>query len=134
MALAAFLPVIGKVIDRVFPDKKAAAEAKVKLFELEQQGALAELDAEFKQEAERTARHSADMSSDSWLSKNIRPLVLVFLTVVYVLIAISDSADNWAFNVPQGHQETLNAMLLAVYGFYFVSRGIEKVVQLTSKK
>lgn len=133
MAIAAFIPIIGKVLDRVLPDKGAKDAAMLKMLELEQAGNFKDIQADLAQEAERTKRHSADMASDSWLSKNIRPFVLLGLSAIYMLIVVSDSIDTLKFNVPEAHQGTLNSMLLSVYGFYFVSRGIEKVAVIMKK-
>ncbi|WP_287372393.1 hypothetical protein [Prosthecochloris sp.] len=83
-------------------------------------------------EQELTARHKSDMGSDSWLSKNIRPLTLAFLTVMTVVLA-------WAtiFHLPETKVallkpwiELLTALDLTAFGFYFGSRGIEKAVQM----
>lgn len=85
-------------------------------------------------EQELTARHKADMGSDSWLSKNIRPLTLAFLTVMTVVLA-------WAtiFHLPETKValmnpwiELLTALDLTAFGFYFGSRGIEKGIQMIS--
>ena len=134
MALGALLPIVGSVLDKVLPDKAAREAAKLKMAELDQRGDFREAEVLLQQEQERTARHAADMSSDSWLSKNIRPLVLIFLTVCYMLIVVSDAIESWSFTVGEGHQGTLNSMLLAVYGFYFISRGIEKVTEQVQKR
>jgi hypothetical protein len=76
------------------------------------------------QEAELTKRLQADMASDSWLSKNIRPLVLVFLLVMYTIFAGISIGDN---DINPIYADMLQDMLMAAFGFYFVSRGIEKV-------
>lgn len=82
-------------------------------------------------EQELTKRHGADMTSDSWLSKNIRPLSLLFLTVATVLLAYLT-----IFMLPpeklvllQPWIALLTSLLLTVYGFYFGSRGLEKLAQ-----
>lgn len=89
---------------------------------------------EIDREASRTERHAADMASDSWMSKNIRPITLVFLTIVYMTIVVLDSIGTLQFDVAAAHQSTIEILLTAVYGFYFVSRGVEKVVQINNQK
>lgn len=72
-----------------------------------------------------TKRWQSDMASDSWLSKNVRPLTLIFLTVTTIILIYLDfySLD---FNVPNEWIELLKSLLLGVYIAYFGSRGIEK--------
>ena len=81
------------------------------------------------QERERTDRHKADMQSDSWLSKNVRPLALVYLLGLFTVLALSDSITALDFDVADKYVTLLENLLLAVFGFYFVSRGVEKVAQ-----
>lgn len=79
-----------------------------------------------KVEEQLTARHSADMMSDSWLSKNIRPLTLLSLTIVtvfYIIIGVLFNADKALFETGLAALVSLDLM---VYGFYFGSRGVEK--------
>ena len=66
-----------KILDKVIPDPVAKAEAQAKLLELQQQGQIAQLQADTAEAQELTKRQEADMASDSWLSKNIRPMTLM---------------------------------------------------------
>ena len=77
-------------------------------------------------EQEVTKRWQSDMSSDSWLSKNIRPLVLAFLVVSTVLIVFIDSGSI-DFDVKQNYIDLLQIVLITVIGSYFGSRGLEKI-------
>ena len=77
-------------------------------------------------EQEVTKRWQSDMNSDSWLSKNIRPLVLAFLVISTVLIVFIDSGDI-AFEVKESWVDLLQIVLITVIGAYFGSRGLEKV-------
>lgn len=70
-------------------------------------------------------RWNSDMVSDSWLSKNVRPLTLIFLTTSVVLFIIADSLDN-LFNVDQVWVELLKNLLITVYLAYFGGRSLEK--------
>lgn len=84
---------------------------------------LLELDAVEMQEVSK--RWSADMQSDSWLSKNTRPISLIFLTVSMVFLILLDSLDI-RFDVEQSWVDLLKNLLVTVYVAYFGSRGVEK--------
>mgnify|MGYP003142733324 CR=1 FL=1 len=71
-------------------------------------------------------RWQADMNSDSWLSKNTRPLTLIYLTVITTLYIILDSLDI-AFDIDSAWVELLKTLLVTIYVAYFGSRGFEKV-------
>ena len=75
---------------------------------------------------EVTKRWDSDMKSDSWLSKNTRPLSLVFLTVMAVALIWVDSVENTPFTVSAGWVNLLQTLLTTVYIAYFGSRGAEK--------
>ena len=83
-----------------------------------------------------TARHTNDMKSDSWLSKNIRPLALSFLTVSTVLLAYLTIfiLDAEKVKLVEPWIDLLTVLLVVVYGFYFGSRGVEKVQTIKNKK
>ncbi len=72
-----------------------------------------------------TQRWTSDMTSDSWLSKNVRPLSLIFLTVTTVALIYLDFYDS-SIEVPSEWIELLKSLLLGVYISYFGSRGLEK--------
>jgi hypothetical protein len=74
---------------------------------------------------EVSKRWTSDMKSDSWLSKNTRPLTLIFLTVSMVLLIFSDSIGE-SFEVDSGWVDLLKSLLITVYVAYFGSRGAEK--------
>tara|TARA_R110000744_G_scaffold135293_1_gene244682 strand:+ start:1533 stop:1973 length:441 start_codon:yes stop_codon:yes gene_type:complete len=77
---------------------------------------------------EVTERWKSDMGSDSWLSKNTRPLVLIYLTFATTVFIIIDSGTNWVINF--SWIELLKTLLVTVYVAYFGSRGIEKVKKI----
>ena len=110
---------IGGVIDNLHTsgEEKLAAEQKVK-----------ELIAsyEVQMEKEISSRWNADMKSDSWLSKNVRPLVLVFLVVSTVLMIFID-AGTIKFVVEDKWTDLLQLVLITVIGAYFGGRSLEKV-------
>ena len=84
---------------------------------------LLELDMIEMQEVSK--RWDSDMKSDSWLSKNTRPMSLIFLTLSMVLLILLDSFE-WSFNVSPGWVDLLQTLLVTVYVAYFGSRGAEK--------
>ena len=109
---------VGGVIDNLHTSKeeKLAAEQKVK-----------ELVANYEIEMEKniTDRWKADMNSDSWLSKNVRPLVLIFLVVCTVLMIFID-AGSIKFVVEEKWTDLLQLVLITVIGAYFGGRSFEK--------
>ena len=83
---------------------------------------------------EVTKRWDSDMKSDSWLSKNTRPLSLVFLTVMAVALIWVDSVENTPFTVSAGWVNLLQTLLTTVYIAYFGSRGAEKWKNIGNNK
>jgi|TARA_B100000780_G_scaffold144798_1_gene101215 hypothetical protein len=87
--------------------------------------ALKLLEQDLTEMQEVSKRWDSDMKSDSWLSKNTRPLTLIFLTVSMVLLIFSDSLGE-SFEVDSGWVDLLKSLLITVYVAYFGSRGAEK--------
>ena len=81
---------------------------------------------------EVSKRWESDMKSDSWLSKNTRPMSLIFLTISMVLLIILDSFE-WSFSVSTGWVDLLQTLLVTVYVAYFGSRGAEKFQTIRKK-
>ena len=110
---------VGGVIDNLHTSKeeKLEAERKVKELVSSYQSTL---------EKEISSRWTADMKSDSWLSKNVRPLVLVFLVVATVLMIFID-AGTIDFVVEAKWTDLLQLVLITVIGAYFGGRSLEKV-------
>jgi len=110
---------VGGVIDNLHTseEERLAAETKIK-----------ELVSNYEVEMEKqiTERWKMDMASDSWLSKNIRPLVLVFLVVATVLLIFID-AGAILFTVQDKWTDLLQLVLITVIGAYFGGRSLEKV-------
>jgi len=75
---------------------------------------------------EVTKRWESDMVSDSWLSKNVRPMCLVSLTGFIFFLIITDSKTEWNFQVAESYIKLLETLLVVVYVAYFGSRGVEK--------
>ena len=74
-------------------------------------------------------RWNSDMKSDSWLSKNTRPLTLIYLTFVSTLLIVVDSF-HMMFDVDSAWVELLKTLLITVYVAYFGSRGAEKITKI----
>jgi hypothetical protein len=124
-----------KILDRVLPDPDKKEAAKLELAKLAMSGDMAKLQAEieaYKVEQENvSARWTADMNSDSWLSKNIRPLTMIFILSAYLLLAIGDGAD-W-FDVADNFVELLGQWGMLVMSAYFGGRTLEKIIEAKSK-
>ena len=110
---------VGGVIDNLHTSKEEKLEAELKIKEL-----IANYEIEI--EKQITSRWEADMKSDSWLSKNIRPLVLAFLVVSTVLLIFID-AGVINFIVEAKWTDLLQLVLITVIGAYFGGRSIEKI-------
>ena len=81
---------------------------------------------------EVSKRWQSDMQSDSWLSKNTRPMSLIFLTISMVFLILLDSFE-WSFSVSAGWVDLLQTLLVTVYVAYFGSRGAEKFQTIKNK-
>ena len=91
---------------------------------------LLEIDSAELQEVSK--RWQSDMASDSWLSKNTRPMSLIFLTLSMVFLILLDSFE-WGFNVSPGWVDLLQTLVVTVYVAYFGSRGAEKFQSIKNK-
>lgn len=127
----AILNVGMKLVDKFFPDPAAAEAAKVKLLEMQQNGELAQLNADVKEQEELTKRLQADMASDSWLSKNIRPMTLIGILAAYFLFAMMSA---WDIEVNNNYVELLGQWGMLIMSFYFGGRTLEKLMEMKGKK
>ena len=109
---------VGGVVDKFVTTDEEKLEAKRKLKEL-----ILSHEAEMQRNV--TDRWKADMNSDSWLSKNVRPLVLIFLVVSTVLMIFID-AGAISFTVEEKWTDLLQLVLITVIGAYFGGRSFEK--------
>tara|TARA_R110001592_G_scaffold110320_1_gene306553 strand:+ start:48 stop:494 length:447 start_codon:yes stop_codon:yes gene_type:complete len=110
---------VGGVLDKFITTKEEKAEALNEINKVF-------LDHESKMQQEVSARWNADMASDSWLSKNIRPLVMIFLVVSTVLLIFVD-AGAITFAVKESWVDLLQLVLITVIGAYFGGRSVEKI-------
>ena len=109
---------IGGVVDNLTTSKEEKLEAERKIKELVS-------NYEVEMEKTITDRWKSDMASDSWMSKNVRPMVLIFLVVSTVLMIFID-AGAISFNVEAKWTDLLQLVLITVIGAYFGGRSIEK--------
>jgi hypothetical protein len=110
---------VGGVIDSLHTSKEEKLEAERKIKEI-----IANHEAEM--EKNITSRWEADLKSDSWLSKNVRPLVVIFLIVCTMLLIFID-AGAINFEVKSSWVDLLQLVLITVIGAYFGGRSLEKV-------
>ena len=131
LPIAALLDVGMKVLDKFIPDPEAKAKAQKELLQMQQEGRLAELNADNIENQELTKRHEADMASDSWLSKNIRPGTLIFILIVYSTFAMMSA---WDIEVNNNYVELLGQWGMLIMSFYFGGRTLEKIIDMKAKK
>ena len=118
---------VGNIIDNLHTSKEEKEEAKQKM---EQILAAAEQAAQ----AQVSARWEADMKHGSWLSKNIRPLTLIFLTAIFTVLSIFDGnlqVGGEDFTIGAAYVPVYQTLLMTVYAAYFAGRSIEKVKKVT---
>ncbi len=124
----------GKLIDKLLPDPEAKAKAQLELAKLAQSGDLAKMQADldaYKVEQDNlTKRMEADMASDSWMSKNIRPVTLAYILSAYLVLAVLDGA---AMDIGDAFVELLGQWGMLVMSFYFGGRTMEKIMEMRSK-
>lgn len=116
--------VFGVVKNLISKDETLPVEDKEKAMKL--------LEMDMVEMQEVSKRWASDMKSDSWLSKNTRPMSLIFLTISMVLLIILDSFE-WSFSVSTGWVDLLQTLLVTVYVAYFGSRGAEKFQTIRKK-
>jgi hypothetical protein len=135
LGLDALLSVGGKLIDKLIPDPEAKAKAQLELTKMAQDGELARManDTELykAEQGNVTERHKADMGSDSWLSKNIRPMTLIFILVAYFTFAMMSA---WGHNANQSYVELLGQWGMLIMSFYFGGRTLEKIMDMKARK
>ena len=129
--LAAVLDIGSKLVDKFFPDPQQAEQAKLKLLEMNQNGELAQLNADVAEQHELTERLKADMGSDSWLSKNIRPMTLIAILTGYFVFAGLSAAK---IDVNESYVQLLGQWGMLIMSFYFGGRTLEKIMDMKAKK
>ena len=110
---------VGGILDNLTTTKEEKQEAKRLLTEI-----LLKAEATAQEQVSR--RWEADMKSDNWLSKNIRPLTLAFLTLILVVLSFVDG-NIGGFAMDEAYKPIYQTLLITVYGAYFAGRSIEKI-------
>tara|TARA_R100001463_G_scaffold61494_1_gene114269 strand:- start:243 stop:629 length:387 start_codon:yes stop_codon:yes gene_type:complete len=110
---------VGGVIDNLTTTEEERLAAKQAMEEVLMQ-------AEAQAQEQVTRRWEADMKSDNWLSKNIRPLICIFLTAMFIIISIFDG-NLGEFVISPAYIPIYQTLLITVYGAYFAGRSIEKI-------
>ena len=135
IALPALLDLGGKLLDKFIPDPAAKAKAQLDLAQMAQNGELAAMANETKlfetDQNNITSRHAADMASDSWLSKNIRPMTLIAIIVGYFTFAFMSA---YGYNANESYVTLLGQWGMLVMSFYFGGRTLEKIMDMKAKK
>ena len=131
LGLSTILSIGEKILDRVLPDPEQKAQAHLELAKLAQEGKLAEIQADAVAMQETSKRWQADMASDSWLSKNIRPMTLVFILLVYCTFALMSA---WELDVNESYVKLLGEWGQLIMLAYFGGRTVEKIMDMKAKE
>ena len=110
---------VGNIVDNLTTSGEERLAAKKAIKELL-------INAEIKAQEEVTKRWESDMKSDAWLSKNVRPLTLAFLTIILVILSFLDG-NVGSFVMDDAYKPIYQTLLITVYGAYFAGRSIEKI-------
>ncbi len=116
---------VGDVIDKLTTTEEERLEVKKQIQQILE-------DADNKAQEEVSRRWEADMKSDSFLSKNIRPMILIYLTVIFTSLAFFDG-NIGEFGLAKEYIPIFQTLLVTVYGAYFVGRTWEKGKSITNK-
>jgi uncharacterized membrane protein (DUF106 family) len=119
-----------KVLDKFFPDPEQKAKAQLELMQMQQNGELAKMQADMQEQGELTKRQENDMRSDSWLSKNIRPMTLIAILTGYFIFAMLSAFD---IETNSKYVELLGQWGMLIMSFYFGGRTLEKIIDMKSK-
>jgi hypothetical protein len=133
--LTALLDVGSKLIDKLIPDPEAKAKAQLDLAKMAQDGELAKManDTELYkvEQTNISGRWNADMNSDSWLSKNIRPMSLVAIFVGYFLFAMMSA---FGYDAKESYVNLLGQWGMLIMSAYFGGRTLEKIIEMKNNK
>ena len=129
--LGAILDVGMKLVDKFFPNPEDKAKAQLELLQMQQNGELAQINADIAEQQELTKRQQADMASDSWLSKNIRPMTLIAILFGYFIFAMMSA---FGIDANQNYVTLLGNWGMLVMSFYFGGRTLEKIADMKLSK
>jgi uncharacterized membrane protein (DUF106 family) len=129
--LSAILGIGEKLIDKFFPDPEQKAKAQLELMKMQQEGDFKKIEADIIEQQELTKRQQADMLSDSWLSKNIRPMTLIAILAGYFIFALMSAFD---YDTNEAYVELLGQWGMLIMSFYFGGRSLEKIMDMKSRE
>ena len=129
--LGAILDVGMKLVDKFFPDPEQKAKAQLELLQMQQNGELAQINADIAEQQELTKRQQADMMSDSWLSKNIRPMTLIAILAGYFVFAMMSA---FGMDANKAYVELLGQWGMLIMSFYFGGRTLEKIMDMKARE
>jgi len=131
LSAGAIVDSVGTAIDKLVTSdsERLALQNELVKIKLDADAKMQEVDLQYNKEV--SARHLADMQSDSWLSKNIRPLTLIFILVMYSLLSIS---SGFNFVVTSSYVELLGNWGMLIMSFYFGGRTFEKLASIKNNK
>lgn len=118
---------VGNAIDKCITSDEEKLTLRNELIRIQEEASLKQQELDMQLEKEITQRQSNDMQSDSWLSKNIRPLTLIFILVMYSLLSIS---SGFKFEVTESYVSLLGQWGMLIMSFYFGGRTFEKIAQI----
>ena len=133
--LAALFEVGGKLIDKLIPDPEAKAKAQIELGKMVQDGELAKMANDTKlyevEQENITDRWRSDMGSDSWMSKNIRPMALIAIFVAFFLFTMMSA---FGYNAQESYVQLLGQWGQIIFLAYFGGRTVEKLADMKMNK
>ena len=133
--LTTLLEVGGKLIDRLIPDPENKAKAQIELAKMAQEGELAKMANDTKlfevEQENTTERWQADMGSDSWLSKNIRPMALIAIFIAFFLFTMMSA---FGYNAQESYVNLLGQWGQIIFLAYFGGRTVEKLADMKMNK
>ena len=130
-SVGAVVDSVGSAIDKLVTSDAEKLALKNELIKIQTDAKLKEQEIDIQYAMEATKRQSNDMQSDSWLSKNIRPMTLIFILVMYSLLSIS---SGFKFEVTESYVSLLGEWGMLIMSFYFSGRTIEKVSSIIKDK
>ena len=119
-----------KILDKFFPDPEEKAKAQLELLKMQQEGDFKKIEADMVEQQELTKRAQADMLSDSWLSKNIRPMTLIAILLGYFVFAMMSA---FGMDANKAYVELLGQWGMLIMSFYFGGRTLEKIMDMKTK-
>jgi len=129
--LGAVLSIGEKLIDKFFPDPEQKAKAQLELMKMQQEGDFKKIEADIVEQQELTKRQQADMLSDSWLSKNIRPMTLIAILAGYFIFALMSAFE---YDTNEAYVELLGQWGMLIMSFYFGGRSLEKIMDMKARE